>query len=78
MFHLINIQTMKANPDCKVAALSALLTSTMPSITETVKAIEESGLRKMVKIMIGRAHVTQSFADQIGADGYSEDAASAV
>jgi len=72
------IETMKSNPDCKTVALSALLTSTMPAITETVKAIEESGLRNTVKIMIGGAPVSQAFADQIGADGYSEDAASAA
>lgn len=72
------IEVMKANPECKVVALSALLTSTMPAITSTVKAIEESGLRGTVKIMIGGAPVTQAFADDIGADGYSEDAASAA
>ena len=72
------IEVMKANPDCKVVALSALLTSTMPAITSTIKAIEESGLRGTVKIMVGGAPVTQAFADEIGADGYSEDAASAA
>ncbi len=72
------IEVMKANPDCKIVALSALLTSTMPAITSTIKAIEEAGLRKSVLIMIGGAPVTQAFADEIGADGYSEDAASAA
>ena len=72
------IEVMKANPDCKIVALSALLTSTMPAITSTIKAIEDAGLRKTVLIMIGGAPVTQSFSDEIGADGYSEDAASAA
>ncbi len=72
------IEVMKENPDCKIVALSALLTSTMPAITSTIKAIEESGLRGTVKIMVGGAPVTQAFADEIGADGYSEDAASAA
>jgi len=72
------IEVMKENPDCKVVALSALLTSTMPAITSTIKAIEESGLRGTVKIMIGGAPVNQAFADEVGADGYSEDAASAA
>ncbi len=72
------IETMKANPDCKIVALSALLTSTMPAITSTIKAIEDAGLRNTVLIMIGGAPVTQAFADEVGADGYSEDAASAA
>lgn len=72
------IEAMKDNPDCKIVALSALLTSTMPALTSTIKAIEEAGLRNTVKIMVGGAPVTQAFADEIGADGYSEDAASAA
>jgi 5-methyltetrahydrofolate--homocysteine methyltransferase len=57
-------------------ALSALLTTTMPQIGEVVKAVRDAGLD--VKIMIGGAPVTQEFADEIGADGYAPDAASAV
>ena len=72
------IECMKANPDCKIVALSALLTTTMPAIKDTIEAIKASGLRDTVKIMIGGAPVTQAFADEIGADGYSEDAASAA
>lgn len=72
------IEAMKENPDCKIVALSALLTSTMPALATTIKAIEEAGLRNTVKIMVGGAPVTQAFADEIGADGYSEDAASAA
>ncbi len=72
------IECMKANPDCKIVALSALLTTTMPAIKNTIDAIVASGLRDTVKIMIGGAPVTQAFADEVGADGYSEDAASAA
>ena len=72
------IEAMKENPDCKIVALSALLTTTMPAIKDTIDAIVASGLRDTVKIMIGGAPVTQAFADEVGADGYSEDAASAA
>ena len=72
------IECMKENPDCKIVALSALLTTTMPAIKDTIEAIKASGLRDTVKIMIGGAPVTQAFADEVGADGYSEDAASAA
>ena len=72
------IECMKENPDCKIVALSALLTTTMPAIKSTIDAIVASGLRDTVKIMIGGAPVTQAFADEVGADGYSEDAASAA
>ena len=58
--------------------MSALLTTTMPAIKSTIDAIVASGLRDTVKIMIGGAPVTQAFADEVGADGYSEDAASAA
>ena len=72
------IEAMKENPGVKVVALSALLTTTMPALKDTVDAIVASGLRDTVKVMIGGAPVTQAFADEIGADGYSEDAASAA
>ncbi len=58
-------------------ALSALLTTTMPAMRSAVEAVRAAGL-KDVKILIGGAPVTQDFADEIGADGYSADAASAV
>ena len=61
-----------------IVGISALLTTTMRSMGDTVKAIEEAGLRDQVKIMIGGAPVTQSFADDIGADGYAANAASAA
>lgn len=63
--------------DAKIVCLSALLTTTMPAMKQTVDAIVESGLRDKVKIMIGGAPVTQAFADEIGADGYAADAGSA-
>jgi len=61
-----------------VLGMSALLTTTMVNIPEVIKALEAAGLRDKVKIMIGGAPITQNYADQIGADGYSPDAASAV
>lgn len=61
-----------------VLGMSALLTTTMRAMEHTVKALEEAGLRDTVKIMIGGAPVTQAFADQIGADGYASNAASAA
>ncbi len=60
----------------KIVGLSALLTTTMPAMEQTIKAIKASGLS--VKTMIGGAPVTQAYADKIGADGYAADAASAV
>ena len=60
-----------------VLGMSALLTTTMRSMEHTIKALEEAGVRDKVKIMIGGAPVTQAFSDQIGADGYASNAASA-
>lgn len=60
-----------------ILCLSALLTTTMPMMKQTLDAIAESGLRDTVKILVGGAPVTQSFADEIGADGYAPDAGSA-
>lgn len=64
--------------DVQIVALSALLTTTMPMMKETVDAITESGLRDKVKILIGGAPVTQEFAEAIGADGFAADAGSAA
>jgi corrinoid protein of di/trimethylamine methyltransferase len=61
-----------------VVAMSALLTTTMNSMKTTVEAIKAAGVRGKVKIMIGGAPVTQKYADEIGADGYSTNANSAV
>jgi corrinoid protein of di/trimethylamine methyltransferase len=72
------VETIKANPDCKVVGLSALLTTTMPAMKDTVKAIADAGLKDQVKIMVGGAPITQEFCDEIGADFYTADAASAA
>lgn len=61
-----------------IIAMSALLTTTMPSMKETIDALVEAGVRDNVKVMVGGAPVTQNYSDEIGADGYSSDAASAV
>ena len=61
-----------------VVALSALLTTTMPSMSVTINAINAAGLRNKVKVVVGGAPVTQEFADEIGADGFAPDASSAV
>ena len=66
------------NEECQIIACSALLTTTMPAMAEVVKAAEEAGIRDKVIIMIGGAPVTQEFCDSIGADAYTEDAASAA
>jgi 5-methyltetrahydrofolate--homocysteine methyltransferase len=61
-----------------IVAMSALLTTTMVNMKAIITALEESGLRSKVKIMIGGAPVTDAFAVQIGADGYASDASRAV
>lgn len=63
--------------DVDIVALSALLTTTMPHMKTTIDVIQAAGLRDRVKIIIGGAPVTQEYADQIGADGFSADASSA-
>ena len=62
----------------QLLGMSALLTTTMPGMKATIEGLEEAGLRDMVKIMVGGAPVTAAFAEQIGADAYAPDAASAV
>jgi len=62
----------------QLLGMSALLTTTMGSMKTTIDAIKAAGIRENVKVMIGGAPVTQSFSDEIGADGYAADAASAV
>jgi 5-methyltetrahydrofolate--homocysteine methyltransferase len=86
-FETVDLGTDVA-PDAFVAAvhqhrpnlvgMSALLTTTMVSMKTTIEALEEAGLRDGIKIMIGGAPVTAAFAQQIGADAYAPDAASAV
>ena len=64
--------------NCQVICCSALLTTTMPVMGEVVKATEQAGIRDKVKIMVGGAPVTDAFCQQIGADIYTSDAASAA
>jgi 5-methyltetrahydrofolate--homocysteine methyltransferase len=64
------------NPD--LIGMSALLTTTMPTMKATIEALTEAGLRDRVKVLIGGAPVTQTFADEIGADGFAPDASSAT
>ncbi len=67
-----------ASSGVDIVAFSALLTTTMPNMKATIDAIEQAGYRNKVKIIIGGAPVTQNYANQIGADGYSADASRAV
>ncbi|MDS1030184.1 corrinoid protein [Bacillota bacterium LX-D] len=71
------IEAVKAN-NAQIVAMSALLTTTMPAMKDTIEAFQEAGLRDKVKIIVGGAPISQEFADQIGADGYAPDAASAT
>ncbi len=66
------------NPGVKIIACSALLTTTMPALKATVAAINAAPWRSEVKVMVGGAPITQEFADEIGADAYTDDAASAA
>ena len=61
-----------------IVAMSALLTTTMPAMKTTIEAIKQAGVRGQVKVLIGGAPITQKYADEIGADGYSENAVGAV
>jgi 5-methyltetrahydrofolate--homocysteine methyltransferase len=61
-----------------IVGMSALLTTTMPKMQETIQALKEAGIREQVKIMAGGAPVTQDFVEKIGADAYGANAASAV
>ena len=71
------IQAIKENqPD--ILCMSALLTTTMGYMKDVIDALEAAGIRNQVKVMVGGAPVTQGFADEIGADGYSDNANSAV
>lgn len=66
------------NTDADMVAMSALLTTTMPAMKDTVEALKQAGVRDKVKVLIGGAPVTQKYADEIGADGYGESAPAAV
>ena len=62
----------------QLIGLSALLTTTMPSMKKIIDALQEAGLRGQVKVLIGGAPLTEAYANQIGADGYAPDASSAA
>ena len=72
------LSTYEENPDTKIIACSALLTTTMPALEATVAAVNAAPWRSKVKVMVGGAPITQEFADKIGADAYTPDAASAA
>lgn len=71
---IASINEKKAN----IVAISALLTTTMPAMKTTIDALKQAGVRDRVKVLIGGAPITQKYADDIGADGYSENAVGAV
>ncbi len=64
--------------NANIVAMSALLTTTMPSMKTTIDAMKQAGVRDQVKVIIGGAPITEKFAQEIGADGFSESAAGAV
>jgi methanogenic corrinoid protein MtbC1 len=72
------VEAIKAHPNCKVVGCSALLTTTMESLRNTVQTIIDAGLQSQVKIMVGGAPITQEFADEIGADAFTLDAGAAA
>lgn len=67
-----------ADDGAQIVGLSALLTTTMLQMTTTMAALERAGVRGSVKVIVGGAPITQRFADEIGADGYADNAAAAV
>src|SRR5690242_15650913 len=71
------LQTVKEK-NANIIAMSALLTTTMPAMKTTIEALKQAGVRDQVKVLIGGAPITQKYAEEIGADGYSEDAVGAV
>jgi Predicted cobalamin binding protein len=72
------VQAAKEKGEGTIVAMSALLTTTMTMMPKVIQALEEAGLRSKVKVIVGGAPVTQQYADQIGADGYSDNASGAV
>jgi len=71
------IETVR-NKNANIIAMAALLTTTMPAMRTTIEALKQAGVRAQVKVLIGGAPITQKYADEIGADGYSETAVGAV
>ncbi len=72
------VNSVTENENVKIVAVSALLTTTMPAMKETVEALNAAPYRKDIKVMVGGAPITQEFADEIGADCFTVDAASAA
>ncbi len=72
------VEAIRDTPDCHVVGVSALLTTTMEAMKQTVEAITAAGLRSQVKIMVGGAPITPEFAASIGADAYTPDAGAAA
>ena len=70
------VEAYEENPDTKLICCSALLTTTMNAMKETVDLLNHSSFRDKIKVMVGGAPISQDFADEIGADAYTEDAAS--
>ncbi len=71
------IETVRQQ-QANIIAMSALLTTTMPAMRTTIEVLKQAGVRNQVKVLIGGAPITQKYADEIGADGYSENAVGAV
>ncbi len=71
------IAAVKRKP-VQIVGLSALLTTTMPAMKNTIEAFRVAGIREQIKVIVGGAPITQTFAESIGADGYSESAAASV
>lgn len=72
------IEAIKINPDCKVVCAFALLTTSMDTLKNTVLQMIAAGCKSQVKIMVGGAHVTQAYADEIGADAFIPDIGAAA
>jgi len=72
------VEAVRENPDVKIVGLSALLTTTMPALRDAVALLNQQDFRSNIKVMVGGAPITQAFADEIGADAYTPDAASAA
>lgn len=70
------VETFEANPDTKIICCSALLTTTLPALRDTVALLNTLPERSRIKVMVGGAPVNAEFAEKIGADAYTEDAAS--
>ncbi len=86
-FTVVNLGTGVTRPpssppsrstQARIVGMSALLTTTLPRMAETIAQLKEAGLREQVKVMVGGAPVTAAYADEIGADGYGANAGMAV